>query len=224
MFKSCCGSLQSERKPPHGVILRHGVLDDQDCRDILEMPGQKEKDWLTVSRQDPATGQTESVRDERRVTQSVVLEELQTEIDAVVARVWQTWVQPAYQCDIEWFEHSTLLCYGTHGFYGSHFDAEVFVEARNAWQRVRDRDLSMLLYVNDDYQGGYLNFMNFNYRYRPRAGDMLVFPSDHRYLHQAEKVSAGNRYAVVSWAALRGGQRCFDTPPEDAIVFDEPRP
>ena len=54
---------------------------------------------------------------------------------------------------------------------------------------------------------------NFNYTYRPRKGDLLFFPSDHRYLHQAETVTSGARYAIVSWAALENIPRVLNEPP-----------
>ena len=70
-----------------------------------------------------------------------------------------------------------------------------------------DRDLSLLLYLNEDYSGGGLTFTNFHCHFRPRTGDLLVFPSDNRYEQQAEVVQAGVRYAIASWAAVSGRRR-----------------
>jgi predicted 2-oxoglutarate/Fe(II)-dependent dioxygenase YbiX len=87
------------------------------------------------------------------------------------------------------------------------------------WSKVIDRDLSMLIYLNDDYEGGELSFYKLNYQIRPRAGAVVMFPSDHRYLHQAEKVTKGVRYAIVSWASVRGIPKIAEKPPEPAILI-----
>ena len=70
-----------------------------------------------------------------------------------------------------------------------------------------DRDLSVLIYLNDDFEGGEVNFSNFGFDIKPSSGLLIAFPSDHRYLHAAQLVTSGVRYAIVSWAAIIGGPR-----------------
>ena len=48
---------------------------------------------------------------------------------------------------------------------------------------------------------------------------LVAFPSDHRYLHAAETIESGNRYALVSWAAIRGSQRVNPEPPTTALYL-----
>jgi predicted 2-oxoglutarate/Fe(II)-dependent dioxygenase YbiX len=85
--------------------------------------------------------------------------------------------------------------------------------------KIHDRDISLLIYLNEDYTGGGLSFMNFNYHLRPKTGDMLAFPSDNRYEHQAEEVQSGIRYVIVSWAAFNGSKRVLDSPPPGSIIL-----
>jgi predicted 2-oxoglutarate/Fe(II)-dependent dioxygenase YbiX len=85
-----------------------------------------------------------------------------------------------------------------------------------------DRDYSMLFYVNDDYEGGHINCLMFNYRYEPRRGDLVLFPSDHRYVHTAEPVTRGNRYAIVSWAAVKESRKVKMGPPASAHMVKNP--
>jgi hypothetical protein len=35
---------------------------------------------------------------------------------------------------------------------------------------------------------------------------MIAFPSDHRYIHAAEPLISGTRFAVVSWAKAKKQQ------------------
>ena len=67
-----------------------------------------------------------------------------------------------------------------------------------------DRDYSILLYLNEGYIGGEIDFPNFGLKFQPKKGLLLAFPSDARYVHAARPVTAGTRYALVSWAAAKG--------------------
>ncbi|MGI9293584.1 MAG: 2OG-Fe(II) oxygenase, partial [Pseudomonadales bacterium] len=129
--------------------------------------------------------------------------------------------QPPMNCTLDWYERPDLLCYTTGGLYKTHADAENYNSVSKMWEKVLDRDLSLLLYLNNDFSGGNLVFTKFNYHYQPQKGDLLVFPSDHRYEHRAEQVTAGTRYAVVSWAAIKDGERVNYRLPNNAIMMND---
>jgi hypothetical protein len=38
-------------------------------------------------------------------------------------------------------------------------------------------DLSTIMYVNDDYLGGEVIFDEYGYSYKPKSGELLIFPS-----------------------------------------------
>ena len=61
------------------------------------------------------------------------------------------------------------------------------------------RRISTVYYANDDYEGGEILFPRFNIRYKPKANEMLFFPSAYVYNHSVSEVLSGTRYAVVSW-------------------------
>lgn len=61
------------------------------------------------------------------------------------------------------------------------------------------RRLSGLAYLNDNYEGGELNFTKLNLKYYPMAGDIVLFPSGMPYEHAAMPVTEGIKYAVVGW-------------------------
>lgn len=63
----------------------------------------------------------------------------------------------------------------------------------------KDRVVSMLIYLNDDYVGGHLEFPHIGVTYYPRAGDVLLFPSNYTFAHVAHPVESGTKYAIVSW-------------------------
>ena len=62
-----------------------------------------------------------------------------------------------------------------------------------------DRVLSLVWYVNDEYEGGEIEFPYFNYKLKPPANSILFFPSNYIYAHIANPVKEGTKYAVVMW-------------------------
>jgi predicted 2-oxoglutarate/Fe(II)-dependent dioxygenase YbiX len=61
------------------------------------------------------------------------------------------------------------------------------------------RSISVIFYLNDDYEGGELEFVNFDLKIKPKAGTLYVFPSSYPYAHIAHPVTSGTKYAIVSW-------------------------
>ena len=60
-------------------------------------------------------------------------------------------------------------------------------------------DLSSLFYLNDDYEGGEIEFPSFDIKYKPEAGDLIMFPSSYAYRHKVNSVLSGIRYSIASW-------------------------
>lgn len=86
-------------------------------------------------------------------------------------------------------EHLVALKYSTGEEYKSHYDGGT----------ISKRVISPILYLNDDYEGGYLEFTNFNLKLKPAAGDFYIFPASFPYTHIAHPVTSGTKYAVVTW-------------------------
>jgi hypothetical protein len=66
-------------------------------------------------------------------------------------------------------------------------------------QGVSTRVLSVLLYLNDDYEGGEIEFRHSNVKIKPEAGSVLFFPSNFLYVHEVYPVTKGPRYALPNW-------------------------
>lgn len=58
--------------------------------------------------------------------------------------------------------------------------------------------ISVVVYLNDDYEGGEIWFprMN-NLSIKPKAGDIVVFPSTYIYEHASQDMISGTKYSVV---------------------------
>lgn len=57
-----------------------------------------------------------------------------------------------------------------------------------------------VMYVNGDFNGGELHFPTIDIKFKPEAGDLIVFPSADEYLHGVTPVEAGPvRYALPAF-------------------------
>ena len=57
--------------------------------------------------------------------------------------------------------------------------------------------VSILLYLNDDYEGG--DFYVANKRFEPEKGSGIIFPSNFMFPHEAKVVTKGTRWSIVAW-------------------------
>ena len=67
-----------------------------------------------------------------------------------------------------------------------------------------DRDISIIFFLNDEFEGGDLVFPELRIRIKPEPGMLVCFPSNHHYLHGVEPVTKGHRYSIVTWATVKG--------------------
>ena len=64
---------------------------------------------------------------------------------------------------------------------------------------------SSLIYLNDDYEGGELFFMENNKekKYKLKSLSCMIFPSGKEYTHGVKKILKGKRYTIPSWYVLK---------------------
>lgn len=62
-----------------------------------------------------------------------------------------------------------------------------------------NRRVSCLIYLNEDFIGGELNFPEQNVMIKPEKGMLVMFPSSFMYPHQSIDIKYGNKYAIVTW-------------------------
>lgn len=86
-------------------------------------------------------------------------------------------------------EGYNLLRYKSSQEYKKHYDGETNT----------GRAISAVCYLNDDYEGGEIEFPHFNVKIKPQAGMLILFPSNFAYSHIAHPVTKGTKYAMVTW-------------------------
>jgi predicted 2-oxoglutarate/Fe(II)-dependent dioxygenase YbiX len=219
-FKRCCGRHSADRSTPHGIGIVEDFLSPAECRDFVEVA-----DSMTGHRFTAFDADGHRVLDPHRATEWVDFRSSgQERLDDLVYRALAEHVVPDTGLGIEWFEQPEVLRYGPGGYYRHHSDAYYLLPEKRAWRKAVDRDISLLIYFNDDYEGGELDFKRLSFRLRPRAGMLVWFPSDVRYEHMAMPVERGRRYCLASWAAVTGVERVQSERAKRAIAWTAREP
>lgn len=95
----------------------------------------------------------------------------------------------------QWIDGIQVTVYEEGDHYGWHTDCTSYLKAPDAL----DRKLSMSLLLNDNYEGGELEFQYqpLDKKIKPKAGEAIIFPSwlPHRVL----PVTKGKRISIVAW-------------------------
>jgi hypothetical protein len=58
---------------------------------------------------------------------------------------------------------------------------------------------SVLVYLNDEYEGGELYFPDLDFGIRPKKGMLIAFPGNLYYTHGVAPVTSGTRYTLSQW-------------------------
>lgn len=119
----------------------------------------------------------------------------------------RTFINPFFAVEVRDREPLQVLHYGVGGHYIAHVDAETLYKddiGLEMWEKTLDRDLSVVYFLNDDFEGGELFFPSFDLIIKPEAGTLVCFPSDHNFIHGVRPVTAGHRYTAVTWMRVEG--------------------
>jgi len=63
----------------------------------------------------------------------------------------------------------------------------------------RFQTVAFKYFVNDDYEGGELYFIEFDKTVKPKAGELLIFPAEESYRYIEKPITKGIRYQVIAW-------------------------
>ena len=100
-----------------------------------------------------------------------------------------------YDFVLEKIENINILKYEEGGFYKWHTDHS---------GTIFPRTISMILLLNNDYEGGELMFSDADNKNQialeTKVGRLVVWPSNFMFPHSVSKVTKGTRYSIVAWA------------------------
>jgi len=85
-------------------------------------------------------------------------------------------------------DQMSVLKYEKSGYLPEHSD-----------HGISTRTLSVVMYLNDDYEGGEISFTSVGVTIKPQAGSIIFFPSNFVFTHEVFEMKNGTRYALPNW-------------------------
>ena len=83
----------------------------------------------------------------------------------------------------------TLLKYEIDDFFNLHTDSS----------RRYPRQISSVYYLNNNYEGGELEFSYIDLTIKPDKNELVIFPSTNLFSHKAKKIISGTKYSMANW-------------------------
>lgn len=192
-------------EPAKGIVLYENVFEVGDFIQMIEKEAAKDWPYLSWSPSSTGTGaiseyrtsyqmelgmltHTDIVDGHRLHTVSELWKKMFSSIDQQVYEY-----RNMYSLSLSSDEGYRVLKYSNGSEYLEHMD----------WHPDNDRQISLVGWLNDDFEGGELYFKNFDLTIKPKAGSFVIFPSNFLYMHSALPVGDTNKhdikYAFVTW-------------------------
>ncbi|MGR5945768.1 2OG-Fe(II) oxygenase family protein [Enterobacter sp. C4G1] len=174
-------------------IVSANMYSPKECADIIFSANQQADQWMkaTVSEFDDVKGKKEILDTFSRnglVKSHQQLPSLCAKFELIANDLFSQVLRTKWSLPPLTLEDTQLVRYSPGGFFKKHTD----------WGRSHpQRCISLALYLNDEYEGGCLEFPLLDVRHKPTTGECIAFPSD--YLHSGEPVIEGEKYVFLSF-------------------------
>lgn len=89
----------------------------------------------------------------------------------------------------------TLMRYDEGSFYKEHIGVSNLEDDDDS----SHRKIAIYVFLNDDYDGGELNFLYQNIEIKPKRGDVIIFDCGALHPHECKEVVSGSKYMICNW-------------------------
>lgn len=185
----------------YGINLYKGAIKKQDCEKIIKdleneislgIPGIK---WSGAQVND--NKDVDHVRNcvdlkfkkedlGKNMPQSAVLAEIHTKVDNALDKCLQHY-ESLWHLKMHYKEAFNFVKYMPGKYFKIHGDHGPYYACT----------ISAVVYLNDDYDGGEIEFIRQGLVVKPEVGDIVMFPSNFVYEHASLEVRSGIKYSVV---------------------------
>lgn len=187
-----------------GIVVYNDVFDPKNLIDLLEEESALSWPYLTWEYSGTDSGTISSYRTSYQMEMQPIMSDGVSEDNRLyeASKIWMSAFREIDKCVFNYREQYNLSLEADEGYrilkypsgaeYQSHADAGIG----------SFRQLSIVGWLNDDYEGGELEFDYFGIKLKPKAGSLVLFPSNYLYRHTAYAVkedSTDIKYVFVSW-------------------------
>lgn len=174
------------------VYVYENVIDN--CQEIIDLSMEQNWEWASISTWAHDFERGGGPDDSKSVWYFEVVPTVKVDPKWfwLLRSMWQHAEQYGKEnkADFKWVESINIFKYSTGDYkYSEHFDS--FGHER--------RVVSAVLFLNDVEEGGELVFPKFDVSIKPKAGRMVVFPSNFAWQHLSKPPTSNEKFAVATW-------------------------
>lgn len=106
---------------------------------------------------------------------------------------------------LDFFVHPVGSYLEPHTDIIDYFQEEIYdvgnllIEQEKHWPFLWSGHVSIIIYLNNDYDGGILYFPDQNVEIKPEPGMLVIFPGNMHFLHGVTETKGTKRYTVSLW-------------------------
>lgn len=181
--------------PYNRTFLVDHFLSGQECSELIALGRQSSKNRTGI--------QNDLVPEWKRVSDFVITPEsdLDTRIKHIHDRIGQQ-IASLFEVAATPRQDGYFYEYDMGDFYHPHVDSQTVTRVENstiAARKVSSADVSSILYLNENFVGGELEFCFTGRKIAPKPGRLLLFYGGWQNAHRVLPIELGRRYCIVNW-------------------------
>jgi hypothetical protein len=187
-----------------GIVLFKNIFDPLDFLDLIEQEAQEDWPYLTWGASPTGISTISEYRTSYQMELAFLhnTEIVESHRTHKISKMWQAMhhiidgyvhnYRTRYSLNLRSDEGYRILKYSNGAEYLDHED----------WGPENGRVISLVGWLNDNFEGGELYFKHLDITIKPQKGSFVIFPSNFIYTHRALPVGEGSydiKYSFVTW-------------------------
>ena len=187
---------------PNFIEVYNNVFTSEYCNQVIEYFDMADQNGFTLDRQSHDKAKKLDKQDKAIFLpeNNLRIQETSKEImDQFLVGLWNV----AYKQYAE--KYSILDTCDSHKAYSMKIQKTEPGEGYHIWhaeatsRESSTRLLTWTVYLNDNFDAGETEFLYKQYRYKPKQGDVVIFPAAFTHTHRGNPPIGGTKYIITGW-------------------------
>lgn len=184
-----------------------GLITPEECDEFYSLFGKTDVELISEFRSHERDNNTYDVTPHRELDGLAwqMMSKVHHDYIANNTWMWYKWDR-SMLAEMAWYGKNIFRTYDKNDSYQWHQDHSFY----------NVPEVSYIIYLNDDYEGGSTMFMNDKLKVIPKKANVLCFPVDNYHIHKSSRIKSGNK--IILWNCmfrklvhkLQGGEEIDD--------------
>jgi len=185
---------------PNFIEVYNNVFDSDFCHKAIECFEEALKNGFAGNRQDYDKAPKTAKEDQFYFVPHFNMNHIDQNIASKFNEIFWGNVYPKYA-----EKYGILHSCGPHNIYSMKLQKTEPSQGYHIWhcedmdRSDSNRLLTWTVYLNDDFEAGETEFLYQQYRYKPKMGDVVIFPAAFTHTHRGNPPIGGTKYIITGW-------------------------